>query len=509
MEKNNIFYRIFFYAILIEICIAPNSPLKKKKKSESYESSEEIYSVDLSDEQEITDKKEIVAPIKVKPKLLTDSIIIKKPEIMINKDQQEILNRQNDLRANSVFIPKLRETLNLQGLKRQNVIHNIQNPESKKASVQSFMTSHTIQSMPKRNTINFDFNSSEENDLTVINAENSADEHSPRDKLSKNTPLKRNTTGRSSKKNGNFPNTPEEDLLNITPKEVNEENVENSSLKKTKSYKPSDRMKNIQQTDNNENYILKENDDFIILDHYQIMPEFKNNRLIESAINIFFLITGLYVLFLGIKAFRLLMVILQFYICYYFLLFFLKELDLYDYGSKTQQISIFFGCIILAFVFTIICYFFEKINFLVFSIAVGSMITLTYVQFFVDFTEKSDRLYMLFVYLGSTAVFSTFAFFYQTLAVIYGSVFVGAVIAPINVGVLFNDFKSFETRTKLPLDNLSDFVKYLIIIIFLMIFGLLSQYRIKRKINTIIEELEVEKENQSILADISQITQIN
>lgn len=434
----------FIIVILIENSTPLKSPLKKKKKSESFESSEEIFSID-SDSDEINEK---------------EINLINSQELQThNLFQSEIIDKLNQEKMNRKYSHYTNLKLDNEKIERKNEMENL--------SEEQEILSDSVLSIPKE---------------------------SPRTEKEK-------TQKSSSKTENSFSSENTEKISKIESKISSKI----SSLKKSENLPPSKKRRFNQIQETPQNYKIKENEDFIILDHFKLMPEYKNNRIIANMINMFFVITGLYVLFLGIKAFKLLMVILQFYICYYFLLFFLSEFELYNYGSVLQQIGIFLFCIFLAFLLAIIFYFMEKINFIVFSIAVGSMLTLTYVQFFVDFTNNSDKVCLFFVYVGSSLVFSVYAFFFQTRAVIFGSVFVGAVIVPINLGVLFDDFKSFETRKNLPLDNYTDFINYIIIIFVLMILGSLTQFHIKRRIIRKNEDLEIEKANEEILADISQI----
>lgn len=220
---------------------------------------------------------------------------------------------------------------------------------------------------------------------------------------------------------------------------------------------------------------------------------FEINRLLSYVINIFLIITGIYITFFGFQLFRVLMSILGFYVSYYLILFFLTELDLYNSKLVEHQLGLFFACIVLGFFIAILCYTIHQINFLIFGVSIGSMIALMCAQFFIDFKSDEDRIFLLVIYLVSSLVFSFVAFLIIHDAVILGSSFVGSIVAPINFGVIMQDFKSFEDREKLPKDCWEDFIKYLIIFGIMFTLGVLTQYYFKVKIVKNFENSEIEE----------------
>ncbi len=210
--------------------------------------------------------------------------------------------------------------------------------------------------------------------------------------------------------------------------------------------------------------------------------ELKSRRIISDMIHVFLAITGIYVTFFGFRIARLLMTILGFYVSYYTILFVLTEMKAYDIDNIGHQLGLFFGCIILGFFFSIMCYLFEKVNFFIFGAAVGCMISLLAAQFFIDFRFKQDRIVFITINVVTFVAFTVISYILSSHAMIWGSVFIGAIIFPLNIGVLLDDFKSFEVREKLPSDRYSDFIKYVIIGSILIFFGVLSQYYLRNRI---------------------------
>ena len=220
---------------------------------------------------------------------------------------------------------------------------------------------------------------------------------------------------------------------------------------------------------------------------------FDVDRLVSYVINIFLIITGCYITFFGFKLFRVLMSILGFYVSYYLILFFLTELDIYNSKLVEHQLGLFFSCIILGFFISILCYMIHQLNFLIFGISIGSMISLMSAQFFIDFKSDEDKIILLVIYLVTSIIFSIIAFFIIHDAVILGSSFIGSIVGPINLGVILQDFKSFEDREKLPNDCWEDFIKYLIILGAMFSFGSMTQYYLKRRLVKTFEDSEIEE----------------
>ena len=69
--------------------------------------------------------------------------------------------------------------------------------------------------------------------------------------------------------------------------------------------------------------------------------------------------------------FRLLMIILGFYVSYYLLLLSLTEFEIYKSDLVSHQVGLFFGSLFLGLIISMTCYMFDKINFLVFGVSIG------------------------------------------------------------------------------------------------------------------------------------------
>ena len=219
------------------------------------------------------------------------------------------------------------------------------------------------------------------------------------------------------------------------------------------------------------------------------------DRIIAIMMYGFLIVTGLYVTYFGFRIFRLLMVILGFYVSYYTILFCLTEYELYDSKNVGHQLGLFFGCIILGFIIAIVCYLMEKVNFVIFGISIGTVITLFYAQFFINFSEFENRKYLLLVLLVTSLTFITYGFFMLDQSIIWGSALVGSVITVINFGVIVGHIDSFENREVLPDNSLNEFITYITSAIVLFVIGICSQYYLRKRIisrfsDKTIEDLE-------------------
>lgn len=208
----------------------------------------------------------------------------------------------------------------------------------------------------------------------------------------------------------------------------------------------------------------------------------ENHRIVAFCVYVILALSGLYVAFFGFRVFRLLMVIVGFYVSYYLILFILTEFQLYNSNSILHQVILFISSVFLGFFIAITCYMLEKINFIIFGTAIGSVVSLFYVQFFVDFSEFDDKIALLIVYLVASFLFILSSFFIFDQTIIWGSALVGSIIFTINVGVIFGDFKSFEEREVLPKDAWSDFINYIIATLIIFLFGMITQYFIRSRI---------------------------
>jgi len=215
------------------------------------------------------------------------------------------------------------------------------------------------------------------------------------------------------------------------------------------------------------------------VDHPSVLTP---DRIIGVMMYGFLVITGAYVALFGFRIFRLLMVVLGFYVSYYLILFFLTEFKLFDAKNVGHQLGLFFGCIILGFIIAIACYLLEKVNFVIFGTAIGTVIALFYAQFFVNFGNVESRKELLYVYIGSSSVFSAGAFFFLDQALIWGSALIGSIITTINLGVITNQIDSFEERETFPDDIMSELKYFLIFALVLFLVGVSSQYYLRKQI---------------------------
>ena len=210
-------------------------------------------------------------------------------------------------------------------------------------------------------------------------------------------------------------------------------------------------------------------------------PGFQPSSVIYRIMIIFLAMTGLYVGMFGFRVFRLLMIILGFYVSFYTILFTMAETGKYQTNNSVHHLALFFGSLILGFLISIACYLLDKINFLIFGAAVASMVNLIAAQFFINFDDRTHRIIFLALFVAATLIFSLIAFFVLDHFIIWGSAFVGAVIVPINVGVAVGNLTGFDDKNPNKL-NARQAIAYLSVSLILFAAGLSTQYYLRRRI---------------------------
>ena len=211
------------------------------------------------------------------------------------------------------------------------------------------------------------------------------------------------------------------------------------------------------------------------------------------GVQVFLLITGMYTCLCGFRAFRLLMIILGFYCSYYTILFTLKESGVVMGNSLPKEISVFAGALVLGLLISAFCYTFEKLNFAVFGASVGVVMGLFYYQFFVEFDRFEDRITLLALVLGFGSLVIIAAYFVLDSTIIVGSSLVGAIIAPISLGILLKRIDSFESRGNRPSGFPADALAFQLASGLLFISGLISQFYLRKRIINRFQEENLEQ----------------
>lgn len=212
---------------------------------------------------------------------------------------------------------------------------------------------------------------------------------------------------------------------------------------------------------------------------YMININLAPDRIISVMMYSFLVFTGIYMTIFGFRIFRLSMIILGFYVGYYMIIFILTETLVYEPNNVGHQLCLFFSCITIGFIISVACFKYKKINSIVFGTALGSVITLFYAQFFINFGDDGSNPHLLLFYFASCTICSLVVFFVLDQTIIIGSVFAGASIAVINIGVIFNGLMSFEDREPLPHRSFDLFKSYILIIGLFFVLGVCSQFYLR------------------------------
>lgn len=194
------------------------------------------------------------------------------------------------------------------------------------------------------------------------------------------------------------------------------------------------------------------------------------------------LVSGFYITFFGLRVFRLLMMILGFYLCYYTLLVVLTELDIYQNNNTIHEIYLLVISLLSAVTISFFAFYFESLNFAIFGFSIGTIISLFYIQFFVDNSIEQNINVFLTIYIFSVIIPTIIGYFLFDNALIVGSALVGSVVMCVNFGLITEDFKSFEDRKKVPLHYFVKFWHYCCFVVLLFLGGILIQFLLRKRI---------------------------
>jgi hypothetical protein len=221
-------------------------------------------------------------------------------------------------------------------------------------------------------------------------------------------------------------------------------------------------------------------------------PRLKALNIIEFATRLLLIVSGIYLVFLGFRVYRLLIIIMGFYACHYSMLIAMAIARIYQGTLVSHQLGVFTASILLGCLMAILTYVFEKSNFIIFGVGVSSTICLLYAQFFVDFAQLQDRIILVCIYFVIGLFFALSSFKYMDHLVIIGSSIAGAITTSINVGILFSNLSAFEDRQMLSPDHWNDLRVYSLICGMIFLTGLAAQYMLRRKILNEIDEENLE-----------------
>lgn len=206
------------------------------------------------------------------------------------------------------------------------------------------------------------------------------------------------------------------------------------------------------------------------------------DKILEYIIYISLSLSGLYVCFVGFKTFRLTMVILGFYVAYYVILFLLTEAEKYRGDNVGHQLGLFFGSLVLGFILSVLCYIFDRANFVIFGTAVSCMVGLVMVQLMIDIRVADDAALFFIVLVACAVVFSIVAFFVLDHFIIWGFGFVGGVIAPVNILIMLQFMTPFENRAQGQKPDSQVLIQALAAIALLTGAGITCQYFLRRRL---------------------------
>ena len=211
---------------------------------------------------------------------------------------------------------------------------------------------------------------------------------------------------------------------------------------------------------------------------------------LKNIINGLLLISALFITFFGLRVFRLLMMILGFYVCYYSLLIILTETGIYHCDKILHEVLLLIISLMSALAISFLAFYFEKLNFLIFSFSFGTILSMFYLQFFVDNSVDDSLEEFTCLYLISIATTTIFGFLYFDKILIFGSAFIGSIVVCVNFGLIIDDFDSFEERQRIPLHHTVKFGIYCLCVCALFLLGVGFQMYLR---NRIIKRFEAEK----------------
>lgn len=216
-----------------------------------------------------------------------------------------------------------------------------------------------------------------------------------------------------------------------------------------------------------------------------------STKVVNSIIYSFFILVGLYVGLVGFKYFRMLMVVLGFYTCY-----FITVCVLEVYGINAEErlgihLGVFFGSLFVGFLVSIVSYFMNRANFIIFGLAVSSTVCFFVGQFWVNFNNNQHKTIFFSCFVGLMVLIWIFAWFFMDHSVIIGSSIVSGLTVPLNVGFLLNHFSPFMHHSNIIKEK-HIFIIYSCVSAALFILGLTFQYYLRHRIVKRIQDESVD-----------------
>lgn len=275
--------------------------------------------------------------------------------------------------------------------------------------------------------------------------------------------------------------------------DLGDKGVQGVKEKESAEAKNSKLLKNSKKVEENEE--IKKGFSEKKLDKFEKPPQEKSmiKKVLTSVIHVVQAIAGIYICLFGFRVFRLLMILLGFFTSYYLILFFLTEYEIFDQNSVGPQIALFVFSIFLGFVISVLSYMFDRVNFIIFGLSVGCMFGLFYAQFFVDFADTQDRILLFIVVLVTSGLVIVAAYFMLDMTVIVGSAFIGSIITPISIGILFDYFDSFEERSRKDSDFVRQLYAFLVASGLMFLVGIPAQMHLRTRILTKFEDESLEE----------------
>lgn len=213
----------------------------------------------------------------------------------------------------------------------------------------------------------------------------------------------------------------------------------------------------------------------------ETVEELAERYLISAFTHIILALNGLFLLLYGFRNFRASMIMLGFQVAYYIIIIIIAHTPYFRPNKLSHEMGMLLISLSFGFLFMILTFLFESVNYFVFGSAVGVLVSIFYAQFFLDFSSDGDKYTMLGIYLIIAAVAIVAGKLHMRYALIASCSLIGSISLTINVGILTGDFVAFEDREKLSPDAYDDFVNYSIATSLMFVSGVLVQHFLRQR----------------------------
>lgn len=227
--------------------------------------------------------------------------------------------------------------------------------------------------------------------------------------------------------------------------------------------------------------LYSEDSDEIITEPFYSFEEIHVRYVLAAIAHLMLVMNGVFLLFKSLKNFMMSLAILSFDLAYYLILMLVAHSPYLKPNNLTHEIGLLVISLSFGFLFLLLTFIFEGVEYLIAGSAIGMVVSIYYAQFFLDLSNEDDKFNILGVYLFVSGLVIVAGKIYTRHAFVITCTIIGSLTVTMNLGILRGDLISFEDRDKMPLNSFFYFVVYTIIAIVLFVSGIYVQLSLWKK----------------------------